>query len=195
MVHNGGNVDPAGPRAPYTEGKRAAEMAMVTYHREHGVPIRIARIFSTYGPGVALDDGRVISTFIVQALRGDPITIHGGGRQTRSFCYVDDLVARLVAMIDRPEQVVGPLNLGRPEEVRISELAELIRNVTGSTSDIVYRDSDDDDPSRRCPDITRARIRLGWEPAVPLREGINRTAAWIAGEIEVTRGDVSGGRR
>lgn len=182
-----GNVNPVGLRAPYTEGKRAAEMLVMSYHRKFGVPVRIARIFNTYGPGMAEDDGRAVSTFVRQALQNDEITIHGTGRQTRSFCYVDDMIRGLTAMMNRAETIVGPMNLGNPEEVTVLELANIIRDTIGSSSQIVHRDNTPDDPVRRCPDISLALNMLSWEPQVALQEGIRRTIESIRYEKPFAR--------
>ncbi|MFC7334915.1 UDP-glucuronic acid decarboxylase family protein [Rhodocista pekingensis] len=175
-----GNVNPIGPRACYDEGKRCAETLFFDYHRQHGVDIRVARIFNTYGPRMHPNDGRVVSNFIVQALRNAPITIHGDGRQTRSFCYVDDLIEAIVRLMQAPEGATGPVNLGNPGEFTIRELAEQVIGLTGSRSDLVFRPLPVDDPMQRCPDIARARALLGWEPRVPLREGLERTIRYFA---------------
>lgn len=174
-----GNVNPIGPRACYDEGKRAAETLFFDYHRSNGVRIRIARIFNTYGPRMHPFDGRVVSNFIRQALRGEDITIFGDGRQTRSFCYVDDLIDGLLRLMEAPDEVTGPVNLGNPAEFTIRELAEMVLEITGSRSRIVYQPPMEDDPAQRRPDITLARQCLGWEPTVPLREGLARTVAYF----------------
>lgn len=174
-----GNVNPIGPRACYDEGKRAAETLFFDYHRSNGVRIRIARIFNTYGPRMHPFDGRVVSNFIRQALRGEDITIFGDGRQTRSFCYVDDLIDGLLRLMEAPDEVTGPVNLGNPAEFTIRELAEMVLEITGSRSRIVYQPPMEDDPAQRRPDITLARRCLGWEPTVPLREGLARTVAYF----------------
>jgi len=174
-----GNVSPIGPRACYDEGKRCAETLFFDYHRQHGLEIKVARIFNTYGPRMHPNDGRVVSNFVVQALRGEPLTVYGDGSQTRSFCYVDDLIDGLVRLMDSPAEVTGPVNLGNPGEFTILELAELVKELTGSRSGIVFRPLPEDDPVRRCPDITRARALLGWEPKTPLREGLEKTIAWF----------------
>ncbi|HWA18420.1 MAG TPA: UDP-glucuronic acid decarboxylase family protein [Devosia sp.] len=176
-----GNVNPVGPRACYDEGKRAAETLFSDYRRHRGVDTRIARIFNTYGPQMHRHDGRVVSNFIVQALKGEDITVYGDGRQSRSFCYVDDLVDGLVRLMERGAP--GPVNLGNPEEYSVRELAETIVNMTGSTSRIVQRDLPVDDPRQRQPDITLARELLGWAPRVPLREGLARTIAYFEGVL------------
>ena len=170
-----GRVNPIGPRACYDEGKRCAETLFFDYWRQHRLQIKIARIFNTYGPRMHEDDGRVVSNFIVQALRGQPITIYGDGRQTRSFCYVDDLVEGLVRLMEMPAEVTGPINLGNPAECSIAELAELIIDVTGSRSEIVRRSLPEDDPRQRQPDISLARQTLDWTPTTALREGLIRT--------------------
>jgi len=169
-----GNVNPIGPRACYDEGKRCAETLFFDYHRQNKLRIRVIRIFNTFGPRMHPNDGRVVSNFIVQALKNEPITIYGSGDQTRSFCYVDDLVTGMIAMMDQ-EDIVGPVNLGNPDEYTIKELALMIRDMAGSSSEVVYRPLPQDDPVRRKPDITIAREKLGWEPKVPIREGLSRT--------------------
>jgi UDP-glucuronate decarboxylase len=170
-----GHVNPTGLRACYDEGKRCAESLCFDYHRKHDVEVRVARIFNTYGPGMQVGDGRVISNFIVQALRNEPITIYGKGGQTRSFCYVDDLISALLAFMDAPPGVLGPMNLGNPEEFTILELAELVIELTGSRSRTVFLPLPHDDPTQRCPNIDLAREQLGWQPRVTLREGLART--------------------
>src|SRR5699024_4229423 len=162
-----------GPRGVYDEAKRFAEAMTMAYHRHHGLDVRIVRIFNTYGPRMRLDDGRAVSNFIVQALRGDPITIHGDGTQTRSFCYVDDELDGFLALLD--SDVRDPVNIGNPTEFEIRELAELVLEVTGSESDLIQKPLPVDDPLRRQPDITRAIDQLGWTPVVDLRTGIERT--------------------
>ncbi|MCB0215812.1 MAG: SDR family oxidoreductase [Caldilineae bacterium] len=175
-----GNVNPIGPRACYDEGKRAAETLMFDYHRQNGIEIRVARIFNTYGPRMHPFDGRVVSNFIRQALSGEDITLYGDGSQTRSFCYVDDLIDGFLRMMEG--QHPGPMNLGNPGEFTIRELAEMVIALSGSTSRIVQaRDLPEDDPLQRKPDITLARGALGWEPSVPLHEGLGRTIAWFQG--------------
>jgi UDP-glucuronate decarboxylase len=173
-----GNVSPIGIRACYDEGKRVAEALCFDYHRQNNVDIRVVRIFNTYGPNMRPDDGRVVSNFIVQALRGDDITLYGDGTQTRSFCYVSDLVEGLVRMF-RGERFTGPVNLGNPGEFTILELAEAVIRLTGSASRIVYRPLPQDDPTRRKPDISLADEKLGWKPAVPLEDGLGRTIAYF----------------
>ncbi|HEX7369392.1 MAG TPA: UDP-glucuronic acid decarboxylase family protein [Rhodanobacteraceae bacterium] len=174
-----GAVSSVGPRACYDEGKRCAEAMFFDFHRMHGVEIKVARIFNTYGPHMQVGDGRVVSNFIVQALRGEPLTIHADGSQTRSFCYVDDLIAGIMTLMAAPAMVTGPMNLGNPEEVTIAELAQRIIDLTGSRSRIIHRPMPIDDPTRRCPDITLARTTLGWEPRVSLDTGLKRTIAWF----------------
>ncbi|OBH25408.1 NAD-dependent dehydratase [Mycobacterium sp. E342] len=170
-----GNVNCFGARGCYEEGKRVAETLMLEYARRYGVPIKVVRIFNTYGPVMDVEDGRIISTFIVQALRGDPITIFGDGSQTRSFCYVDDLVDGLVKMAVSEPSFTGPVNLGSPAELTVLETASIIRELTGSTSATVFKPLPPDDPRRRKPDINLAESRLGWRPHVPFEEGIERT--------------------
>lgn len=174
-----GAVNSIGPRACYDEGKRAAETLFMDYHRMNGVNIRIVRIFNTYGPRMHPFDGRVISNFIRQALRGEDLTIFGDGSQTRSFCYRDDLVEGMIRMMAAPDDFPGPVNLGNPGEFTVKQLAELVIELTGSRSQIVYLPRPADDPERRRPDITLARTRLGWEPKVPLRQGLQRTIEWF----------------
>jgi UDP-glucuronate decarboxylase len=170
-----GHVNPIGPRSCYDEGKRTAETLFFDYHRQHGLRIKVARIFNTYGPRMHPDDGRVVSTFIVQALRGQPLTVFGDGEQSRSFCYVDDLVGGLMALMDSPDEVTGPINLGNPNEFTMLELAERVVALTESRSRIVFEPLPQDDPRQRQPDITLARRTLGWEPQIQLREGLERT--------------------
>jgi UDP-glucuronate decarboxylase len=179
-----GHVNPIGPRSCYDEGKRAAETLFFDYHRQHGLQIKVARIFNTYGPRMHPNDGRVVSTFVVQALRGEPLTVFGDGTQTRSFCYVDDLVEGLVGLMDSPDEVTGPINLGNPAEFSMLQLAELVIEMTGSSSEIEFRELPSDDPRQRQPDITRARRTLGWEPTVPLAEGLARTVNYFAALLE-----------
>ncbi len=173
-----GHVNPVGRRACYDEGKRCAETLFFDYHRENGVDIRVARIFNTYGPRMLASDGRVVSNFIVQALRGEPITIYGDGSQTRSFCYVDDLVEGLIRLMEQTG-VTGPVNLGNPEESTMRELADHVLRLTGSTSDLVFHPLPADDPRQRRPDIALAREALGWQPTVPLDEGLTRTIGYF----------------
>jgi UDP-glucuronate decarboxylase len=173
-----GNVNPIGPRSCYDEGKRCAETLFFDYHRQEGVRVRVARIFNTYGPRMHPNDGRVVSNFIVQALRDEPITLFGDGAQTRSFCYVDDLIDGLVRLMDAPDAAAsGPVNLGNPGEFTIRELAELVLRLTGSRAPLCHRPLPMDDPMQRCPDIGKARRLLGWEPTVPLEQGLLRTIA------------------
>jgi UDP-glucuronate decarboxylase len=169
-----GNVNPIGPRACYDEGKRCAETLFFDYQRQHNLDIRVIRIFNTYGPRMHPNDGRVVSNFVIQALNNDSITIYGQGNQTRSFCYVDDLVSGMVAMMDQDE-IVGPVNMGNPAEYSVMELAMMIKEISGSSSDIVYRPLPQDDPVRRKPDITLAKEKLGWEPKVLIRDGLAKT--------------------
>jgi UDP-glucuronate decarboxylase len=173
-----GNVNCIGLRACYDEGKRVAETLMMDYHRQHGVDIRIARIFNTYGPRMAVNDGRVVSNFIVQALRGDPITIYGRGRQTRSFCFISDMVRGLMALMEG-EPFIGPVNLGNPKEFTILELAEQVKGLTHSSSSLNYKPLPQDDPVQRKPDIRLAREKLGWTPRVALEKGLIETIAYF----------------
>ncbi|MAT35415.1 MAG: NAD-dependent dehydratase [Ponticaulis sp.] len=173
-----GNVNPLGPRACYDEGKRAAETLFMDYHRQHGVDVRIARIFNTYGPRMHPNDGRVVSNFIVQALQGQDITVFGKGDQTRSFCYRDDLVDGFLRLMDA-EDFIGPVNIGNPGEFTIRELAEIVIELTGSRSKIVERPLPQDDPKQRQPDISLAQEKLGWAPKIPLREGLLPTIAYF----------------
>ena len=168
-----GNVNPIGPRSCYDEGKRCAETLFYDYHRQHALDIRVARIFNTYGPRMHPNDGRVVSNFIVQALKGEPITVFGEGQQTRSFCYVTDMVDGLVALMDAPDGSTGPVNLGNPVETPILEIANLIVSKTNSKSEIVFRPLPEDDPQQRQPDISLARSKLGWEPQVALDAGLD----------------------
>jgi UDP-glucuronate decarboxylase len=174
-----GAVNPIGPRACYDEGKRAAETLFMDYYRMHHTNIRLVRIFNTYGPRMHPFDGRVVSNFIRQALRGEDITVFGDGSQSRAFCYVDDLVEGILRMMNGPDDFIGPVNLGNPDEFTILELAKLVIELTGSRSKIVTRPLPMDDPSQRQPDIALARKHLGWSPQVPLREGLERTIAWF----------------
>ncbi len=170
-----GRVNPVGPRSCYDEGKRCAETLFFDYQRQHSLDIKVVRIFNTYGPRMAKNDGRVVSNFIVQALNGEDITVYGDGTQTRSFCYVDDLIDGLVSMMATEKGFYGPLNLGNPDEYTIGELAETIVSMCGTRSRVVYRALPQDDPRQRCPDITLAREKLGWEPKVALRDGLKET--------------------
>jgi UDP-glucuronate decarboxylase len=183
-----GHVNPCGIRSCYDEGKRSAEALYFDYHRQHGIPVKVVRIFNTYGPRMRADDGRVVSNFIVQALQGQPLTIYGDGQQTRSFCYVDDLVDGLMKMMATPDEVVGPVNLGNPGEFTMLELAESVKRLTNSRSRIVHEPLPQDDPKRRQPDITRARAVLGWQPLVQLEQGLLRTIAHF--EAQLSRGTV-----
>ena len=170
-----GNVNPLGPRACYDEGKRCAETLFFDYHRQQNVRIKVVRIFNTYGPRMHPNDGRVVSNFIVQALRGEDITLYGDGSQTRAFCYVDDMVDGLIRMMATPADLTGPINLGNPHEIAVSELAQIILRLTGSKSRLVFRPLPKDDPTQRCPDIGLARAHLDWEPTVGLDAGLRRT--------------------
>jgi dTDP-glucose 4,6-dehydratase len=171
-----GNVNPVGPRSVYDEAKRYAEAATMAYHRTHGLPVRIARIFNTYGPRMRREDGRAVPTFIQQALTGEPLTVHGDGTQTRSLCYVDDLIEGLYRLI--MSEHVGPVNIGNPKEITIMDLAEMIRDAAGSSSRIVNIERPVDDPELRRPDISLARRLIDWEPVVPLEDGLARTIEW-----------------
>ena len=174
-----GNVNPIGPRACYDEGKRCAETLFFDYYRQHGLRIRVARIFNTYGPRMLPNDGRVVSNFIVQALRNQPITIYGEGRQTRAFCYVDDMVDGCIRLMNAPDEVTGPINIGNPVEVEIQSLAQQIIALTGSRSRLVYQPLPADDPLQRCPDIGKAQSLLGWVPVTALEAGLKRTIAYF----------------
>ncbi|MGH7111061.1 MAG: UDP-glucuronic acid decarboxylase family protein [Stellaceae bacterium] len=174
-----GNVNPIGPRACYDEGKRCAETLFFDYFRQHKLRIRVARIFNTYGPRMHPHDGRVVSNFIVQALKGEAITLYGDGSQTRAFCYVDDLIEGFVRLMAAEDAVTGPINLGNPVETSVGELARLILVLTGSCSRIVHRPLPQDDPVQRCPDISEATALLGWRPTTPLKEGLERTIAYF----------------
>ena len=175
-----GHVNPIGERACYDEGKRSAETLFFDYRRRHGLPIKVVRIFNTYGPRMHPGDGRVVSNFIVQALKGEPLTVYGDGSQTRSFCYVDDLIEGLLRFMDAPEDLVGPLNLGNPNEFTVRELADEVVALTHSTSNIISLPLPHDDPRQRRPDISMAREHLGWEPGIQLREGLQRTIDYFA---------------
>lgn len=174
-----GNVNPIGPRACYDEGKRCAETLFFDYHRQHNLDIKVVRIFNTYGPRMLPNDGRVVSNFIVQALKGEDITVYGDGSQTRSFCYIDDMVDGIIKMMNSPKGFTGPVNLGNPEEFTILELAEMILKLTKSKSKIVFKPLPQDDPKQRQPDITLAKSRLNWEPKVPLQEGLIKTIEYF----------------
>jgi UDP-glucuronate decarboxylase len=174
-----GNVNPIGPRACYDEGKRCAETLFFDYHRQHHLRIKVVRIFNTYGPRMHPNDGRVVSNFIVQALKGEPITLYGDGMQTRAFCFVDDMIEGWLRFMAAPDDVVGPINIGNPHEIPVKELAERIIQMTGSKSRIEHRPLPVDDPLQRCPDITRAKNQLGWQPTVPLEVGLEKTIAYF----------------
>jgi len=174
-----GNVNPLGLRACYDEGKRCAETLFFDYYRQHGLRIKVARIFNTYGPRMHPNDGRVVSNFVVQALKGEEITIYGDGSQTRSFCYVDELIDGLVRLMDSPDDFIGPVNLGNPAEFSVLELAEMILKLTGSRSRITFTALPEDDPKQRQPDITLAEQKLTWQPSVNLTEGLNKTIAYF----------------
>ncbi|MFP5350233.1 MAG: UDP-glucuronic acid decarboxylase family protein [Gammaproteobacteria bacterium] len=174
-----GHVNPIGPRACYDEGKRCAETLFTSYRQQHGLRIKLGRIFNTYGPYMQEADGRVVSNFIVQALRNEPITLYGDGRQTRSFCYVADLVEGMRRLMATDDSVAGPINLGNPEEHTVLELAEMIKALIGSRAPIVFRPLPQDDPRQRCPDITAARTLLGWQPTTSLHDGLTRTIAYF----------------
>ena len=178
-----GNVSTTGPRACYDEGKRCAETLFFDYHRQHQVDIRVMRIFNTYGPNMHPDDGRVVSNFIIQALRGEPITIYGDGSQTRSFCYVDDLIEGMIRLMNNEQGFVGPVNIGNPGEFTILELAQLVLEMTGSSSELSFRPLPQDDPLQRKPDIALAKKELQWEPNIPLREGLVKTIAYFREEL------------
>jgi UDP-glucuronate decarboxylase len=184
-----GNVNPIGPRACYDEGKRAAETLFFDYHRQHKLRIRVVRIFNTFGPRMHPNDGRVVSNFIVQALKGENLTIYGNGEQTRAFCFVDDLIEGFVRLMAAPDDVTGPINIGNPVETTVRELAEKIIAMVGSSSKIESRPLPVDDPVQRCPDITRARNLLDWEPRVPLDTGLERTIAFFR-DLLVERGEL-----
>lgn len=182
-----GNVNPIGPRACYDEGKRAAETLFFDYHRSRGTRIKVARIFNTYGPRMHEEDGRIVSNFVVQALRGEPLTVYGDGRQTRSFCYVDDLVRALLALMDSGEDVIGPVNLGNPEELPVVAVARMVMALTGSDAGIEFHPLPVDDPRRRRPVIERAHTLLGWRPEVELELGLRRTIAHFSERVGASR--------
>ncbi len=186
-----GNVNPIGPRGVYDEAKRFAEAMTMAYHRYHGLETRIARIFNTYGPRMRLEDGRVVPNFIAQALRHEPLTVYGDGRQTRSFCYVSDLIEGIYRLLFSDE--VDPVNVGNPQEMTILEFASLVNEITGNSSGIVYQPLPEDDPKVRQPDISKARAVLDWEPEVQLEEGLQDTISWFQGRLG--RGGLPGGRR
>lgn len=174
-----GNVNPIGPRSCYDEGKRCAETLFFDYHRQHALQIKVARIFNTYGPRMHPNDGRVVSNFIVQALKGEDITLYGDGSQTRSFCYVDDLVRGLISLMETGSETTGPINIGNPGEFTIRQLAENVIDLTGAKSKLVFRPLPQDDPKQRQPDITKARDILKWEPEIQLRDGLSKTIAYF----------------
>jgi UDP-glucuronate decarboxylase len=174
-----GHVNPIGARSCYDEGKRCAETLFFDYRRQHGLKIKVARIFNTYGPNMHPADGRVVSNFIVQALKGEPITLYGDGAQTRSFCYVDDMVDALARLMATPDKVTGPINLGNPNEISMNDLARLILELTGGKTELVFKPLPEDDPRQRQPDITLAKTTLDWAPATPLREGLEKTIAYF----------------
>lgn len=178
-----GNVNPIGPRSCYDEGKRCAETLFFDYYRQYHIPIKVARIFNTYGPRMSENDGRVVSNFIVQALKNEDITIYGDGRQTRSFCYVDDMVSGLIRLMESDGDFTGPVNLGNPGEIAMIDLAQRIIALTGSTSGVCFKPLPQDDPVRRRPSITLAEDRLGWQPTVPLEEGLKRTIDYFRGVL------------
>jgi UDP-glucuronate decarboxylase len=182
-----GHVNPIGIRSCYDEGKRCAETLFFDYWRECGLPIKVVRIFNTYGPRMHPQDGRVVSNFIMQALLGEPITIYGDGGQTRSFCYVDDLIEAFVRLMDSPKEVTGPINAGNPREFTILALAELVIELTNSKSELTRKPLPSDDPTQRCPDISRAKEALDWEPKVQLREGLEKTIAYFEEVIRNAR--------
>ena len=174
-----GHVNPIGSRSCYDEGKRCAETLFFDYHRQHNMPIKVARIFNTYGPNMHPNDGRVVSNFIVQALQNKPITVYGDGSQSRSFCYVDDLIEAFIKTMDTPDDFIGPVNIGNPNEFTIKELAELVIELTRSKSEMIYEPLPSDDPIQRCPDITQARERLSWEPQIQLEDGLKKTIMYF----------------
>ena len=179
-----GHVNPIGPRSCYDEGKRCAETLFFDYHRQNALQIKVARIFNTYGPRMHPNDGRVVSNFIMQALRGEDITLYGDGQQTRSFCYVDDLVTGLIDLMNTGDDVTGPMNLGNPNEFTILQLAEQVIEQTGSKSKLIHKPLPTDDPQQRQPDITLARETLGWEPRIELKEGLGKTIAYFENMLE-----------
>ncbi|MCC6193382.1 MAG: SDR family oxidoreductase [Burkholderiales bacterium] len=182
-----GHVNPIGVRSCYDEGKRSAESLFFDFHRRHGTDIKVARIFNTYGPRMHADDGRVVSNFVVQALKGEPVSIYGDGSHTRSFCYVDDLVDGIVRLMNSPAGVTGPFNLGNPEEFTVLELAEKVLRLTRSESRLVRSPLPEDDPRRRRPDVSRARTALGWKPYVGLEDGLLRTIEYFRRQFDATR--------
>ena len=190
-----GNVNPIGFRSCYDEGKRCAETLFFDYWRQHRLRIKVVRIFNTYGPNMHPDDGRVVSNFILQALRGEDITLYGDGNQTRSFCYVDDLVAGMVKMMESPDEVTGPVNIGNPFELTIKGLAEQVIALTGSRSRLVFRELPQDDPRRRRPDISKAKELLGWEPKTAVEDGLKATIAYFDGQLRENAEIAAGGRK
>jgi UDP-glucuronate decarboxylase len=178
-----GNVNPIGIRSCYDEGKRCAETLFFDYHRQHGIEIKVARIFNTYGPRMHPNDGRVVSNFIVQALKGEPITVYGDGSQTRSFCYVDDLIEGFIRLMASDQEITGPVNLGNPGEFTIRQLASQILEITGADANLVEAPLPADDPKQRKPDISLARSSLGWEPSIPLEDGLRRTIDYFRQQI------------
>jgi len=178
-----GNVNPIGPRACYDEGKRCAETLFFDYHRQHKLRIKVARIFNTYGPRMHPDDGRVVSNFIMQALQGQPITLYGDGRQTRSFCYIDDQVEALIRLMNSPDDFTGPVNLGNPTEFTILELAQHVLRLVGSDAEPIFKPLPQDDPRQRCPDITLAKAALDWQPTVALDAGLQQTIAYFRSQL------------
>ena len=178
-----GNVNPIGPRSCYDEGKRCAETLFFDYHRQNGVKIKVMRIFNTYGPRMHPEDGRVVSNFIMQSLTGQPITIYGDGQQTRSFCYVDDLIEGMIRLMNSPDEVTGPINIGNPGEFTIRELAEKVVEMVGADAELVFRDLPVNDPMQRKPDITKAQSILGWEPAISLEQGLAKTIDYFRGVV------------
>jgi UDP-glucuronate decarboxylase len=182
-----GHVNPIGERSCYDEGKRVAECLMMNYHRQNNVDVKIVRIFNTYGPRMAINDGRVVSNFCVAALRGEPLELYGDGSATRSFAYVDDLIEAIVRMMNTPTGLTGPINIGNPDEFTVEELAKMTIELTGSSSQIVRKPTRPDDPTRRRPDITLAKKHLGWEPKIPLREGLTRSIEYFRKELKLTR--------
>ena len=185
-----GSVNPIGLRSCYDEGKRCAETLFFDYHRQHGLPIKVARIFNTYGPRMHPADGRVVSNFVMQALRGEALTLYGQGNQTRSFCYVDDLVDGLIRLMDTPEDFVGPVNLGNPDEFTIRELAEKVIRITGSVEGTRFAPLPEDDPRQRCPDISLAKEKLDWQPTVALDDGLKPTVGYFRDFFAPPRGDL-----
>ncbi len=190
-----GNTNPIGLRACYDEGKRCAETLFFDYHRQHQLKIKVARIFNTYGPRMHPNDGRVVSNFIMQALCNEPITIYGEGTQTRSFCYVEDLVRGLITLMESPDEVTGPINLGNPDEFTIAELATIVIELTGSRSTLVKKPLPSDDPKQRCPDITRARTVLKWTPTIKLQEGLVRTIGYFDQQLKKGQAAAIGNNR